>query len=50
MDANYNMGDNVLLSVGTTAQEKDLGITIRVDMEVSEQCGVAASKGNIILG
>ena len=41
------MGDIVL---GTTVKEKDLGITIRADMKVSEKCGVAASTGNQILG
>ena len=40
------MGDAVL---GTTAKEKDLGITISADMEVSEQCGIAASNYNQIL-
>ena len=44
---NYNMGDTVL---GTNVKEKDLGITISADMKVSEQCGIAASKGNQILG
>ena len=39
MDINYNMGDTVL---GTTAKEKDLGITISADMKVSEQCGIVA--------
>ena len=39
------MGDTVL---GTTVKEKDLGVT--ADMKVSEQCGIAASKGNQILG
>ena len=43
MDINYYMGDTVL---GTTVKEEDLGITINVDMKVSEQCGTAASKGN----
>ena len=47
MDINYNMGYIVL---GTTAKEKDLGITISADIKVSEQCGIAASKGNKILG
>ena len=28
----------------------DLGVTISADMKVSEQCGIAASKGNQILG
>ena len=30
--------------------KKDLGVTISADMKVSEQCGIAASKGNQILG
>ena len=47
LDANYKMGDTVL---GTTAKEKDLGVTISADMKVSEQCGIAASKGNQIIG
>ena len=33
-----------------TVKEKDLGVTISVDMKVLEQCGDAASKGNQILG
>ena len=45
MDVNYKMGDTVL---GTTVKEKDLGVTISADMKVSEQCGIAASKGNQI--
>ena len=47
LDVNYKMGDTVL---GTTVKEKDLGVTISADMNVSEQCGIAASKGNQILG
>ena len=47
LDVNYKMGDTVL---GTTVKEKDLGITISDDVKVSEQCGIAASKGNKILG
>ena len=39
----YKMGDAVL---GRTTQEKDLGVTLSADMKVSEQCGIAASKGN----
>ena len=46
MDVNYKMGDTVL---GTTVKEKNLGVTISADMKVSEQCGIAASKGNQIL-
>ena len=47
LHVNYKMGDTVL---GTSVKEKDLGVTISVDMKVSEQCGIAASKGNQILG
>ena len=41
------MGGTVL---NTTLKEKDLGLTISADMKVSEQCGIAAAKGNQILG
>ena len=47
MDEEYKMGDAVL---GRTTQEKGLGVTFSADMKVSEQCGIAASKGNKILG
>ena len=47
LNVNYEMGDTVL---GTTVKEKDLGVTISADMKVSEQCCIAASKGNQILG
>ena len=47
LDVNYNMGNTVL---GTIVKEKDLGVTISTDMKVSKQCGIAASKGNKILG
>ena len=47
MDVNCKMGDTVL---GTTVKEKDLGVTISANMKVSEQCGIAASKGIQILG
>ena len=43
MDDEYKMGDVVL---GRTTQEKDLGVIFNADMKVSEQCGIAASKGN----
>ena len=46
-DAQYTMGDTVL---NTTLKEKDLGLTISADMKVLEQCGIAAAKGNQILG
>ena len=45
MDEEYKMGDAVL---GRTTQEKDLGVTFSADMKVSEQCGIAASKENLI--
>ena len=45
--AQYTMGGTVL---NTTVKEKDLGLTIIVDMKVSEQCGIAAAKGNQVLG
>ena len=47
MDKEYKMGDAVL---GRTTKEKDLGVTFSGDMKVSEQCRIAASKGNQILG
>ena len=37
------MGGTVL---NTTLKEKDLGLTIGAHMKVSEQCGIAAAKGN----
>ena len=46
MDKEYKMGDAVL---GKTTQEKDLGETFSADMKVSEQCRIAASKGNQII-
>ena len=46
IDVNYKMGDTVL---GSTVKEKDLGIAIKGDMKVSEQCGIAASEGNQIV-
>ena len=47
MDEEYNMEDAV---IGRTPQEKDLGVTFSADMKVSEQYGIAALKGNKILG
>ena len=46
-DAQYTMGDTVL---NTILKEKDLGLTISAGMKVSELCGIAAAKGNHILG
>ena len=47
MDINYKLRNNVPC---TTVKEKDLGVTLSADMKVSDQCGIAASKGNHILG
>ena len=44
---NYLMNNTVLLSTET---EKDVGVIVSSDMKVSEQCGIAARKGNQILG
>ena len=44
LDVNYKMGDTLL------DKEKDLRVTISADMNISEQCGIANSKGNQILG
>ena len=34
----------------TTMKEKDIGLTMNANMRVSEQCRIAASKGNQVLG
>ena len=47
LDVNYKMGDTIL---GTIIREKDLGVKISADMKISEQSGIAASKGNQIIG
>ena len=47
MDEEYKIGDAVK---GRTTHEKDLGVTFTADMKVSEQCRIAASQGNQILG
>ena len=44
---NYEMGGTIL---NKTVKEKDLGVTMNANMTVSEQCRIAASKGNQILG
>ena len=46
-DPQYKTGGTVL---NTTLKEKDLGLIISADMKVSEQCGIAAAKGNQIFG
>ena len=42
---NYEMGGTI-----KTVKEKDLGVTMNANMKVSEQCIIAASKGNQIIG
>ena len=46
-DAQYTM-DGIVLN--TTLKEKDLVLIISANMKVSEQCGIAAAKGNQICG
>ena len=43
---NYEMGGTIL---SKTVKEKDLGVTMTANMKVSEQCRIAASKGNQVL-
>ena len=44
---NYEMGRSILTK---TVKKKDLRVSMNANMEVSEQCRIAASKGNQILG
>ena len=44
---NYEMGGTM---ISKTVKEKDLGVTMNANMKVSEQCRIAASKGNQVLG
>ena len=44
---NYEMGGSIL---SKTMKEKDLGVRMNANMKVSEQCRIAASKGNQVLG
>ena len=44
---NYEMGGTIL---SKTVKEKDLGVSMNANMKASEQCRIAASKGNQILG
>ena len=46
-DMNYEMGGTIL---SKTVEEKDLGVTMNANTKVSEQCRIAASKGNQFLG
>ena len=44
---NYEMGGTIL---SKTVKEKDLGVAMNANMKVSEQCRIAASNGNQVLG
>ena len=44
---NYEMGGIIL---SKTVNGTDLGITMNANMKVSEQCRIASSKGNQVLG
>ena len=44
---NYEMGGTIL---SKTVKEKDVGVTMNANMTVSEQCSIAASKDNQVLG
>ena len=44
---NYEMGGTIL---SKTVKEKDLGVTMNANMKVSEQCRIAASTGNQVIG
>ena len=44
---NYEMGGTIL---SKTVKEKDLGVTMNANMKVSEQCRIAESKGNQVIG
>ena len=45
-DEQYTISGTVL---NTTLKQNDLGLTISADMKGSEQCGIAAVKGNQII-
>ena len=47
---NFGKCKHIHIGHTRTTQEKNLGVTFSADMKVSEQCGIAASKGNQILG
>jgi len=46
-EAHYAIGDTAL---NTTVKENKSWLTINADMKASEQCGIAAAKGNQIPG
>ena len=43
----YEMGGTIL---SKTVKEKYLGVSMNANLKVSEQCRIAASKGNQVLG
>ena len=47
VDEEYKMGDAVL---GRITTEKDYGFIFSAYIKVSDQCGIAASKGNQMIG
>ena len=44
---NYEMGGTIL---SKPVKEKELEVTMNANMKVSEQCRIAASKGNQVIG
>ena len=44
---NYEMGGTIL---SKAVKEKDLGVSMNANMKISEQCRIAASKSNQIIG
>ena len=44
---NYETGGTIL---SKTMKENNLGVTMNANMKVSEQCRIAASKGNQVIG
>ena len=44
---NYEMGGTIL---SKTVKENDLVVTMNANMKVSEQCRIAESKGNQVIG
>ena len=46
-DMNYEMGGMIL---SKAVKEKDLGVIMNANMKVSENCRIAAFKGNQVLG
>ena len=44
---NYEMEGTIL---SKTVKEKDLGVSMNANMKVPEQCRIAASKGNQVIG